>query len=252
MIDRSIGATDPSTPGEASTPSEASTPALEARGLGKRYRLADGSELAVLEGLELSVQAGESVAIIGESGCGKSTLLHLLGLLDRPSSGEIRLGGRRVADETPGELAVLRNRFVGFVFQFHHLLREFSALENAMMPALIGGLDRDEAASKAEEVLRWVGLGERLQHKPWQLSGGEQQRVAVARALANNPRALLADEPSGNLDERTSARLHELLFRVRHERGTAMVVVTHDRALADRADRVLKLTAGRLAPLDEG
>jgi len=221
--------------------------AIEAVDLHKAYRSADDRELRVLEGVNLAVAPGESVAIVGESGCGKSTLLHILGLLDLPSSGEIRLSGKPVEGQAPAHLAMLRNRFVGFVFQFHHLLREFSALENAMMPALISEQDPGEAAQRAEEVLRWVGLGDRLEHKPWQLSGGEQQRVAVARALANDPKVLLADEPSGNLDEKTSARLHELLYRVRDERGTAMVVVTHDRKLADQADRVLQLTEGRLA-----
>ena len=224
-------------------------PAVEAVGLHKAYQSADGRELRVLEGVDLVVSPGESVAIVGESGCGKSTLLHILGLLDLPSAGQIRLGGHAVNGQAPAQLATLRNRFVGFVFQFHHLLREFSARENAMMPALIAEQDPEEAAQRAEEVLRWVGLGGRLDHKPWQLSGGEQQRVAVARALANDPEVLLADEPSGNLDEKTSARLHELLYRVRDERGTAMVVVTHDRKLADQADRVLQLTEGRLSPV---
>ncbi len=226
--------------------------AIEAVGLSKAYESTDGRTLTVLDDLDLAVAPGESVAIVGESGCGKSTLLHLLGLLDQPTKGTIHLGGHSVRDQPPANLAGLRNRFVGFVFQFHHLLREFSALENAMMPALIALQDPEQAAQKAKEVLRWVGLGERLDHKPWQLSGGEQQRVAVARALANDPPILLADEPSGNLDARTSARLHELLFRVRDERGTAMVVVTHDHKLAEQADRVLQLTEGQLSPLGVG
>ncbi|MEZ4414606.1 MAG: ABC transporter ATP-binding protein [Gemmatimonadota bacterium] len=225
--------------------------ALEARELVKTYPLADGSELQVLRRVDLRVARGETVAIVGESGCGKTTLLHLLGLLDRPTHGSVAVGGHTVLEDSSGALAALRNRAIGFVFQFHHLLREFSALENAMMPALIAGRPESDARASALELLRWVGLGERLEHRPWQLSGGEQQRVAVARALVNDPDVLLADEPSGNLDERTSALLHDLLFRIRAERGTSMVVVTHNRDLAKRADRILKLSDGVLGLLEE-
>ncbi|MCA9736740.1 MAG: ABC transporter ATP-binding protein [Gemmatimonadota bacterium] len=226
-------------------------PALEAVELAKRYALGDGSELEVLRRVDLRVARGESVAIVGESGCGKSTLLHILGLLDRPTQGEVRVGSASANGHDTQALAALRNRSIGFVFQFHHLLREFSALENAMMPALIAGAPEREARERARELLGWVGLERRLEHKPWQLSGGEQQRVAVARALVNDPAVLLADEPSGNLDERTSALLHDLLFRIRSERGTSMVIVTHNRDLAGRADRTLKLSDGTLHALGE-
>ncbi len=221
---------------------------LEARDLRRSFTLGDGSELEVLRGVDLAVGTGEAVSIVGTSGTGKSTLLHLLGALDRPTSGELILGGRTVTGRSGRELARLRNQFVGFVFQFHHLLREFTALENVMMPRLIDGAPRAEADGRARELLEAVGLSPRLGHKPWQLSGGEQQRVAVARALANDPVVLLADEPSGNLDARTSEALHDLLFRIREERELSLVLVTHNRELAARADRTLLLTEGVLEP----
>ncbi|HSR41359.1 MAG TPA: ABC transporter ATP-binding protein, partial [Longimicrobiales bacterium] len=199
-----------------------STP-VEAVGVHKHFPQAGGSELHVLEGVDLRVHPGEAVAIIGASGAGKSTLLHLLGALDRPTSGRIRVGGRSLSELDDPGLAELRNRQVGFVFQFHHLLREFTALENVMMPCLVGGTAEDAARSRALELLEAVGLGERLEHRPRELSGGEQQRVAVARALANRPVVLLADEPSGNLDGQTSERLHDLLFGLREERSLSMV-----------------------------
>jgi lipoprotein-releasing system ATP-binding protein len=219
---------------------------VEARGIRKSYRLGDGSELEVLKGVDLRVLPGEVVAVVGTSGVGKSTLLHVLGALDLPGSGEVRLGGRSLAGLSALELAGIRNRTVGFVFQFHHLLREFSALENVMMPRLIGGQGRREVEEESRRLLDSVGLGGRLDHKPWQLSGGEQQRVAVARALANEPALVLADEPTGNLDPRTSTGLHDLLFRLRDERGCAMVMVTHNPELAARADRTLRLDGGIL------
>jgi lipoprotein-releasing system ATP-binding protein len=221
---------------------------IEARDVRKSFTLGDGSELRILQGVDLRVRRGETVAIIGESGAGKSTLLHILGLLDQPSAGEVLVGGSPAAGRTSDQVAALRNRAIGFVFQFHHLLREFSALENAMMPCLIAGVPETEARARAREVLSAVGLSERLRHKPWQLSGGEQQRVAVARALANEPLALLADEPSGNLDEHTSARLHDLLFEIRAARELSMVLVTHNLSLAARADRTLRLRDGVLVP----
>lgn len=219
---------------------------LDARGVRKSYRGGDGSELRVLAGTDLQVRAGEAVAVIGASGAGKSTLLQILGALDHPDEGTVRVGGVDVAGLDSDGLASLRNRHIGFVFQFHHLLREFTALENAMMPALIAGRPAAEAREAARGILEAVGLGARLEHRPWQLSGGEQQRVAVARALANRPVVLLADEPSGNLDAHTSEQLHDLLFRLRSELGLAMVVVTHNRELAERADRILVLRDGVL------
>ena len=221
-------------------------PAVEARALAKSFVGGDGRELAVLEGVELQVEAREAVAIVGSSGAGKSTLLHLLGALDRPTSGEVWIGGRDVSGVDAETLAGIRNETVGFVFQFHHLLREFTALENVMMPCLIAGLNRKVAEERARELLAAVGLEGRLEHRPAQLSGGEQQRVAVARALSNDPVVLLADEPSGNLDAHTSEELHNLLFRLRGDRGLAMVLVTHNRELAERTDRILELRDGRL------
>lgn len=223
-------------------------PALEAHDLHKYYRSGDGSELRILRGVELRVGPGEVVAITGASGVGKSTLLHLLGALDRPTAGEVRVAGRSLAGLELEGLAEVRNRHLGFVFQFHHLLRDFSALENVAMPCRVGGATPDEASSRARELLQAVGLEARLDHLPTQLSGGEQQRVAVARALANEPEVLLADEPSGNLDGPTSGELHDLLFRLRAEEGTAMVLVTHNLELAARSDRVLRLREGILQP----
>ncbi len=224
----------------------AADPALEATALSRSFVGGDGRELAVLEGVELHVEAREAVAIVGSSGAGKSTLLHLLGVLDQPTSGEVRIGGRNVSALDTEALAGIRNETVGFVFQFHHLLREFTALENVMMPCLIAGLSRRAAGERARELLAAVGLDRRLEHRPAQLSGGEQQRVAVARALSNEPVVLLADEPSGNLDAHTSEELHDLLFRLRGDRGLAMVLVTHNRELAERTDRILQLKDGRL------
>ncbi len=224
--------------------------ALVARGLRRHYPMGDGSELEVLKGVELEVAVGEGVAVVGSSGSGKSTLLHLLGGLDRPTAGEILLGGESLADRGSDELARIRNRYVGFVFQFHHLLREFTALENAAMPALVAGRSREEAEARARAILEAVGLASRMTHRPWQLSGGEQQRVAVARALVNDPVLLLADEPSGNLDAHTSQGLHDLLFRMRDERNLSMVVVTHNQELARRADRILRVRDGVLVPED--
>ena len=219
---------------------------LVGRGLRKVFRGGDGQPLEVLRGVDLEVARGEFTAVVGASGAGKSTLLHLLGALDHPTSGDVWLDGSRYADLGPAGLAELRNRKVGFVFQFHHLLREFSALENVMMPLLIGGMALRQARSRAEELLLQVGLAGRMTHRPSELSGGEQQRCAVARALVHDPGVVLADEPSGNLDHANSERLHELFFRLAREYGTAVVVVTHNRQLASRADRILLLEDGRL------
>jgi lipoprotein-releasing system ATP-binding protein len=212
----------------------------------------DGSELTILDGVDLDVVPGEFMAVTGASGAGKSTLLHLLGCLDQPTAGEVVLGGRRVASLSARELAAARNRYIGFVFQFHHLLREFTALENVMMPQLIAGRDRSAAAVRARTLLEQVGLGGRLSHKSGELSGGEQQRVAVARALAIVPLVVLADEPSGNLDTHTAEQLHELFLRLRQETGVAMVMATHNRELAERADRVLRVKDGRLSSITPG
>ena len=222
---------------------------LEAQSLRKLYRGGDGAPIDVLSGVDLGVARGEFVAIVGSSGSGKSTLLHLLGALDTPTSGTVRLDGLAYGDQTPDQLAAVRNRKIGFVFQFHHLLREFTAHENVMMPLLIAGESDDRARSRAEELLAAVGLAGRMSHRPSALSGGEQQRAAVARALATDPLVVLADEPSGNLDHANSERLHELFARLAREFETALVVVTHNRLLAARADRVLSLDGGRLVPL---
>jgi lipoprotein-releasing system ATP-binding protein len=223
-------------------------PPLEARDLRKSYVGGDGSRIEVLRGVTFSLEKGAAVAITGASGSGKSTLLHLLGALDQPTDGEVRVDGRDVSGLGEEELARVRNRHVGFVFQFHHLLREFTALENVMMPGLLMGRTFAEARERARGLLAEVGLEHRETHKPRQLSGGEQQRVAVARALMNEPLVLLADEPSGNLDTATSSRLHDLLFGLRARRQVSLIVVTHNTDLAARADRILVLDEGRLEP----
>jgi len=222
---------------------------LEAIGLTKVFRGGDGQPLTILSGLDLSLERGEFVAIVGESGAGKSTLLHILGALDRPTDGDVRLGGVSYHALPPAGLASVRNARMGFVFQFHHLLREFSALENVMMPMLIRGDSPERARTGAAEILERVGLADRLAHRPGQLSGGEQQRVALARAVVNDPAVILADEPSGNLDHRNSERLHELLHEIVREQETSLIVVTHDRHLAGRADRIMAMEDGTLAPL---
>jgi lipoprotein-releasing system ATP-binding protein len=221
---------------------------LEARDLRMSYVGGDGNPIEVLQDVSLALAKGEAVAITGVSGAGKSTLLHLLGALDRPTSGAVFVGGRDVAGLAEDDLAAVRNRHIGFVFQFHHLLREFTALENVMMPALLAGLPFDGARSRARALLGEVGLEHREGHKPRQLSGGEQQRVAVARALVNEPLVLLADEPSGNLDTHTGERLHDVLFGLRAKRDLSLVLVTHNADLAGRADRILRLQEGRLQP----
>jgi lipoprotein-releasing system ATP-binding protein len=192
------------------------------------------------------VRRGETIAIVGESGAGKSTLLHVIGALDRPSRGYVVIGGEPIANRTDDELAAIRNKKVGFVFQYHHLLREFSALENVMMPLRIGGVPVAEARSRAEVLLARVGLSGRMDHRPSELSGGEQQRTAVARALAVDPAVVLADEPTGNLDHRNAERLHEVFAQLARDLEIGMVVVTHNRMLAARADRALLLEDGRL------
>jgi lipoprotein-releasing system ATP-binding protein len=222
-----------------------SQPLIVASGVTKGYRTAAGY-VPVLEALDLEVAEGEMLAIIGASGVGKSTLLHVLGTLDRPEAGSVRMGGADVFALPEARLRAFRNRTLGFVFQFHHLLPEFTALENVMMPLLIARRPEAEARDRAGDLLRELGLSGRESHRPGALSGGEQQRVAVARALAGSPRALLADEPTGNLDRGTGERLHELLRRLNREKGVTVVVVTHNEALAAACDRTLRLEAGRL------
>jgi lipoprotein-releasing system ATP-binding protein len=220
-------------------------PFVSVRGLGKTYLMGD-RRLEVLRGLSLDIAAGELVALTGPSGAGKSTFLHVLGTLDAPSGGQVLYDGEDVFARGEEALASFRNGTVGFVFQSHHLLPEFTALENAMMPALIRRLPRAEAAVRAEEVLALVGLSDRLTHRPGELSGGEQQRVALARALCLRPRLLLADEPTGNLDPRTAEGIHALLVDLNARLGITAVVVTHNERLAEALPRRLRLAAGRL------
>jgi lipoprotein-releasing system ATP-binding protein len=219
---------------------------LVATGLSRRFVGGDGGAFTVLDGVDLSVAGGEFVAIIGASGSGKSTLLHILGALDLPDAGAVSLEGRGYPQLTAPELATMRNRRIGFVFQFHHLLRDFTARENVMMPWLIAGAPERDARARADAVLERVGLTSRALSRVTVLSGGEQQRVALARALVTEPAVLLADEPTGNLDPHTAASMHELLCGLARASGTAVVAVTHNRALAQRADRIMALEDGSL------
>ena len=231
-------------------PAVAAVPAamlLEARGVVKTFLGGDGGAIRVLGGVDLTVAPGEMVAIVGASGSGKSTLLHVLGALERPTSGSVAIGGEDVARVDDDALSAIRNRRVGFVFQFHHLLKEFSAIENVMMPLRIAGRDIGESRAKAMSLLDRVGLSARASHRPSEMSGGEQQRTAVARALAMSPSIILADEPSGNLDHHTAESLHDLLAGLVRDLGLGAVVVTHNRSLAGRASRVLLLAEGQLA-----
>ncbi len=223
---------------------------IEAHQIGKTYVGGDGRPIQVLEDVDLTVRRGEMVAVVGASGAGKSTLLQILGALDRPDRGYVVLDGEPLQGLGEEELARVRNRKVGFVFQFHHLLREFSALENVAMPLRIAGWTPKRAAARAEELLTRVGLGARMTHRPAELSGGEQQRTAVARALAIDPAVVLADEPSGNLDHFNAEQLHDQFAQLVRDLEIAMIVVTHNRSLAARADRALLLEDGRLRDTD--
>jgi lipoprotein-releasing system ATP-binding protein len=218
---------------------------LEAEGIVREFR-EGGATLRVLDGLSLRLGRGECVAIVGASGSGKTTLLQILGGLDRPDAGRVAIEGRDLHALGETERGLLRNRAIGFVYQFHHLLPEFSALENVAMPLLVRRLSAAESRSRATSLLREVGLGERLTHKPHQLSGGERQRAAVARALVTEPALVFADEPTGNLDGRNAEQVFELMLRLNRERRTTLVIVTHDVRLAARMDRVLTLAEGRL------
>ena len=227
-------------------------PVLSAEKLGKTY--AEGKlHTPVFDGLDFEVHAGETVAILGASGAGKSTLLHLLGGLDVPTSGEVFVAGQRMSALSNAARGTLRNRALGFVYQFHHLLPEFTALENVMLPALLNGAGDADATTRARDLLESVGLGHRLAHKPGELSGGERQRAAVARALVNKPACVLGDEPTGNLDERTAATVFELMLELNRAQRTSLVLVTHDRRLARKLDRVMELHQGKLreVPKDE-
>jgi lipoprotein-releasing system ATP-binding protein len=227
--------------------SDPMTTVLEARRLTKTYR--EGAlETPVFHDLDLAVARGETVAIIGASGAGKSTLLHLLGGLDTPTSGEVTVDGQPMARLSDAERGRLRNRALGFIYQFHHLLPEFTALENVMLPLLVRGEAVAAARAPAQALLVQVGLGHRLQHKPGELSGGERQRCAVARALVTQPACVLGDEPTGNLDEQSAGVVFDLLLELNRAQRTALVMVTHDRRLARRLDRVLELKGGRLQP----
>ncbi|HOI14735.1 MAG TPA: ABC transporter ATP-binding protein [Geobacteraceae bacterium] len=218
---------------------------LEVRNLHKSFQT-ERSRVDVLNGIDLSVGEGDTIALVGASGAGKSTLLHVIGTLDRPTSGEVLFRGEDVFKMGNGELASFRNRSIGFVFQFHHLLPEFTALENVMMPALIGGMEKEKAGESASSLLGDVGLSHRLTHKPGELSGGEQQRVAIARALVLSPALLMADEPTGNLDRKTSEEVHDLLAGIQEKTGLTLIIVTHNERLAARMGKTIRLVDGRI------
>lgn len=218
---------------------------LEVAGLDKSFGSGAG-KVEVLKGINLTIEAGDTVALVGASGAGKSTLLHILGTLDRPTAGKVLFAGEDVFRQSDSALAKFRNRSIGFVFQFHHLLPEFSALENVMMPLFISGMKRNEAEEIAAQLLGEVGLSHRRTHKPGELSGGEQQRVAIARALVHAPRLLFADEPTGNLDMKTSDEVHELLSEIHAAKGVTLVIVTHNERLAAGMGRTIRLVDGRI------
>lgn len=218
---------------------------IEAFGLVKNYRI-DGRSVEVLKGVDLNLSRSEKIAIVGPSGAGKSTLLHLVGLLEPQTEGRLLFDSQDVSKLSDAERSRIRLERIGFVFQFHHLLSEFTSLENTLLPGLISGVDQSDCRRKASELLKNVGLSHRLDHKPGELSGGEQQRVAFARALMNDPELILADEPTGNLDRQSSSQLSELLNGICSDRGTALLIVTHNKDLADTADRIISMADGRL------
>ncbi|MDO6497132.1 lipoprotein-releasing ABC transporter ATP-binding protein LolD [Photobacterium sanguinicancri] len=222
---------------------------LVCHGLRKVYREAQ-METEVLKGVGFSIESGELVGIVGSSGSGKSTLLHLLGALDEPTAGEVFFNGNNLGAMSTNKQAKLRNQEIGFVYQFHHLLSDFSALENVAMPLLIGGVAINEAKSRAEELLTMVGLSHRIEHRPSELSGGERQRVAIARALVNKPSLVLADEPTGNLDHKTALDIYDLMRRLNTDFGTAFLVVTHDKELAAKLDRCMHMQDGELVQVE--
>lgn len=219
-------------------------PILITTGLTKWYLTGEGEQLEILRGIDMVVRRGEMLAIVGPSGVGKSTLLHILGALDRPTKGTVEVDGVSIFANSDNELALFRNRQIGFVFQFHHLLEEFNALENVVLPAMIAGVKFSAARDRALYILKQVGLADRWSHRPGQLSGGEQQRVAVARALMNEPKLILADEPSGNLDTASAAQLHQLLWELTRKEGRTIIVVTHNMKLAKLADRIVRIENG--------
>jgi lipoprotein-releasing system ATP-binding protein len=236
-------------PAEYAAPSQMAGARVEIQSLQKSFDFG-GRSIEVLRGVDLTVGAGEMVAVVGASGAGKSTFLHVLGTLDQATAGRMVIDGVDVTGLNQAELSAFRNRTIGFVFQFHHLLPEFTAIENVAMPALISGEGRHDAVRRATALLERVGLSHRLEHRPGELSGGEQQRVALARALVMNPRLLLADEPTGNLDTRTGNAIHELVVALNHERGMTMIVVTHNEDLAARMPRRLHMVDGRIVEGD--
>lgn len=221
-------------------------PILKIHNLHKTYKMGRSQSLHVLKGINLEVNEGQIIAVVGPSGVGKTTLLQIIGALDKPTDGQVEIDGENVFEHDNQKLSIIRNKTVGFIYQFHHLLPEFSALENIMIPALIGGQQKSSSKKRALKLLAEVGLQDRALHRPTEMSGGEQQRIAVARALMNHPRLLLADEPSGNLDMQTAQSLHDLLWRLSRDFLQTVIIVTHNNELAQKADRIVELYDGQV------